>query len=386
MKSSAWAAAVPAVCAAATALPCMLAAQVVATVDVGVTDVRYDGFLPSAAASVSPMFRLERSRLLLTARGTFLRFESGRHSLQANAAGSAFSAPVGHLRAELTGNVGASRYAEFASFSHLLVGPRVHWAGNREGTWLGGAIGTTSFAREQRPVTALAAGAWAQRLGAIWLLIATTTRVGDTSYVDFESATHYQRGRLTFDGSLGVRALSHGAGHGMYGEANGAFALGAWLSLVVSGGRYPTDPTRGSVSGRYVGLGLRINAWPRRTIATMPARRMAFPSHGSADADSEDPPSASVETLPCLCTGRTLVIHAGAAKLVEVSGDFTDWDPVIVAPRGSGTWVVSTPLAPGTYRFNVRLDGGQWIVPAGVTRMKDDFGGEVGVLIVPSGS
>lgn len=380
-KFGAWAAAVAAIYAAVSALPCLLAAQVAATVDVGVTDVRYDGFLPSTAASVSPMFRLERSRLLLTARGTFLRFESGNHSLQANAAGSFFSAPLGQWRVEMTGGVGASRYAEFASFSHLLFGPRIHLAGNREGAWVGGTLGTTSFAHEQRPVTALAAGAWAHRSGATWLFSASTTHVGDTSYVDFEGAARFQRGRLTFDGSFGLRGLGRGAGHGLYGEASGAFALGAGLSLILSGGRYPTDPTRGSVSGRYVGLGLRIHPWPRRTIMAMPARRMAFASRGAADAD--DPAAVSVETLPCLCAGRTIVIHAGAANLVEISGDFTDWEPVAVVPRGSGTWVVSDPLASGVYRFNVRLDGGEWIVPAGVTRMKDEFGGEVGVLIVP---
>ncbi len=373
MKFGAPAAAVVAACAA-TAGPSALHAQVTAAVDVGVSDVRYDGFLPSAAASVSPMFRIERPRLYITARGTLLRFESGNLSLQANASGSVFSGPLGRLRVELTGNAGSSRYAEFAGFSHLLLGPRLHLVGDRQGVWVGATLGTTSFGTNQRPVRALAAGAWTQRIGATWLVSLTTTGVGDTAYVDFESAGHYERGRLSLEGSLGVRSRSNGAGHGVYGEASGALALGAWLSIILSGGRYPTDPIRGSVSGRYVGLGLRIKTWPRRTTATMPARQIAVPVHGSPDRD--DPPSASVER-------RTLVIRAAGAKLVEVTGDFTDWNPVILTSDTTGTWAVSVPLGRGTYRFNIRLDGGEWMVPAGVTRIKDEFGGEVGLLVVP---
>ena len=380
MKFGAQAAAVVAACATAAG-PGTLDAQVGASVDIGVSDVRYDGFLPSAAASISPMFRLERPRLYINARGTALRFESGNLSLQGNASGSVFSGPLGRLRVELTGNAGSSRYADFASFSHLLLGPRLHLVGDRQGVWIGTTLGTTSFGASQRPVAALAAGAWTQRLGATWLVNLSTTGVGDTAYVDLEGAGHYERGRLSLEGSLGVRGRSTGAGHGVYGEASGALALGPWVSVILSGGRYPTDPIRGSVSGRYVGLGLRIRAWPRRTTATMPARQIVLPVHGSAAPD--DPPFASVEMRSCACQGRTLVIHAPGARLVEVSGDFTDWNPVALAADTSGTWVMSVPLRQGTYRFNVRLDGGEWMAPAGATRISDEFGGEVGLLVVP---
>lgn len=379
-KHGAWAVAVA--CAAVAAPVRPLHTQVAATVDVGFTDVRYDGFLPSAAASVSPMFQLQQPRLLLTARGTALRFESGRHSLQASVAGSFFPPPIGRLRAELTANAGASSYADFAGFSHLLAGPRLHLAGDRQGVWVGGTLGTTSFGTAQRrSVKGFATGAWAQRLGATWLVNATTTHVGDTSYLDLEGAAHYERGRVTLEGSLGLRSRSQGGGHGVYGEASGALALGDWLAIVLSGGRYPTDPTRGSVSGRYLGVSLRISPVAHRTAVTMPARQIAFPTHGSADPG--DPPAASVELGRCECSGRILLIHARSATLVEVSGDFTDWDPVTLASGGSGTWLVAAPLAPGTYRFNVRLDGGEWMVPAGVTRLKDEFGGDVGVVVVP---
>src|SRR5262245_17026816 len=210
VKSGARAAAVGLACAAAVASARTAAAQVAANLDVGLTDVRYDGFLPSSAASVSPMLQLQASRFVLTTRGTFLRFESGRRSLQVGAAGSYFPASIGPWQIELSGNGGASRYADFASFSHVLAGPRLHFTGVRQGVWVGGTFGATSFGTGNKAVTSYASGGWAQRLGATWVVSATTTRVGDTSYVDLLGSTHYEAGRVTLDGSLGSRSRSQG--------------------------------------------------------------------------------------------------------------------------------------------------------------------------------
>src|SRR5437870_9774039 len=51
---------------------------------------------------------------------------------------------------------------------------------------------------------------------------------------------------------------SRGAGHGVYGEASTTFTLGERTALLISGGRYPTDPVSGSVAGRYLSAGLRL--------------------------------------------------------------------------------------------------------------------------------
>jgi len=376
----AWAATAVFACSLATLST--LAAQTGATMDLGVTDVRYDGFLPSAGASVSPEFRLERPHVLVWARGTYLQFESGRHSIQANAAGSMLSGPWRGLRAEISGRVGVSRYADFASFSHLLATPRVHLFGDREGGWVGGTAGTTWLGGADRPVTAAELGTWARRLGISWLISATNTHVGDTVYTDFQGAAHARRGRFAFDGSVGVRTWSKGGGHGVYGEASGGVALNPWLSIIASGGRYPTDPTSGSISGRYFGIAFRMTALPRRQPLAAPLRP-AHASHHSAP-DSADPPvAASVELRDCHCAGMVLVVHAPGATLVEVTGDFSNWEPVTLTPADAGAWTAVLSLSHGSYRFNVRIDGGDWIVPEGVSRLADEFGGDVGLLRVP---
>jgi len=67
-------------------------------------------------------------------------------------------------------------------------------------------------------------------------------------------------------------------------------------------------------------------------------------------------------------------------------GDFTDWRPVVLTASGDGTWEVTLPIAPGIHRVNVRVNGGAWSVPPGLTVATDDFGGEVGLLPIGDGA
>jgi hypothetical protein len=39
-------------------------------------------------------------------------------------------------------------------------------------------------------------------------------------------------------------------------------------------------------------------------------------------------------------------------------------------------------IAPGVHRVNVRADGGPWRPPPGLSVVRDEFGGEVGLLVV----
>jgi hypothetical protein len=63
-------------------------------------------------------------------------------------------------------------------------------------------------------------------------------------------------------------------------------------------------------------------------------------------------------------------------------GDFTDWEPVSLAPVGKGVWEVRLPVAPGVHRVNVRIDGGAWLVPAGTRLERTEFGSAVGIVVV----
>jgi hypothetical protein len=75
-------------------------------------------------------------------------------------------------------------------------------------------------------------------------------------------------------------------------------------------------------------------------------------------------------------------VRAPGARLVEVMGDFTDWEPVQLKLMGDA-WRFETPLRSGVRRLNVRVDGGPWSVPVGATLEHDDFGTAVGTIPVP---
>ncbi len=79
---------------------------------------------------------------------------------------------------------------------------------------------------------------------------------------------------------------------------------------------------------------------------------------------------------------RTVRVRAAGARRVEIMGDFSDWEPVELAPAGDGfSTIVAMPA--GNRRIVVRVDGGTWLLAANTPAVDDDFGGRVGLLLVP---
>jgi hypothetical protein len=78
-------------------------------------------------------------------------------------------------------------------------------------------------------------------------------------------------------------------------------------------------------------------------------------------------------------------IRAAGADSVEIMGDVTGWEPVRMRPdqRNPRELRLSLPAKPGTSQVNIRVNGGPWIVPPGLTVIKDETGTEVGILIIP---
>lgn len=346
--------------------------------------MRYDGFLPSGAAAVTPVVRWDRGAGTLAARGTYLRFESGRRSLQGIVSASFFTPPrvrSRRWRGELSLSAGGSRYADFASFWHATGEARFHRVGEdgRSGAWIGGTGGRTSYGRAPRPVAIAGVGVWTRRSGVTLAASASRSFVGDTAYSDIGATVHASSDRVQLDGSLAARVSSSGGGHGVYGEWSATLSLGERTALFVSGGRYPTDPVSGSVAGRYASAGLRVRTATLRPRAT---RERWPPGRPPAGADGDAASVARLE-LRAATGGTRVLLHAPGATLVELAGDFTDWQPLALEPAGGDAWEAVMPIASGVHRLNVRIDGGPWIAPAGSTRAADEFGGEVGMVVIP---
>lgn len=373
--------------ASVTAATCLAGAaaavaQTGASVDIGVSTVRYDGFLPSGAASLTPTLTWEQPGA--TARGTYLHFESGRRSLQGVVAASFFTHPgltSRPWRGELSFSAGGSSYADFASFWHATGEARVHFVAEGRGAWLGGAGGRTSYGRAPRPVAIASFGAWVRQARTTVAASVTRSIIGDTAYTDLASNLHATRGSFELSGSLGARMSSRGAGRGVYGETSATVTLGPQTALFVSGGRYPTDPVGGSVAGRYATIGVRLRTAPPRSPIRDPQPR----SRASANADGGGGAgsAARLEVRPATGGMVRIVVYAAAAAMVELAGDFTDWDPITLHRTAEGSWATEVRIPSGLHRVNVRGDGGEWTAPAGTTRVADEFGGEVGILSVP---
>ena len=80
---------------------------------------------------------------------------------------------------------------------------------------------------------------------------------------------------------------------------------------------------------------------------------------------------------------RARYVLLDGARTVEVMGDFTDWRPVALTLVTPTQWEVQLSVAPGVHRVNVRINGGGWFAPAGTRAEETEFGGVVGVLVVP---
>ncbi len=358
-------------------------AQVTANVEAGFSEVQYDGFLASAAASISPTLRWEhpRGRGFLSARGTYLRFESGNHSLDGSATGSWFTPLARHWRGEVGVAAGASDYANFASFNHGVAEARLHLMDGDRGGWFGATLGRSSFGSGPRRVTVVAMGVWLLRADRTLFVSLDRSFVGETAYTDLRSSARWRGAGIALEGIVGARLWSRGGGRGVSGEGSAILTLGRQAALVVSAGRYPTDAVSGSIAGRYVTAALRLGTISvrRPPAPVFLASPHASGSNGSITTDTR------LEIQERQDDDVRLTLYAPGATAVEISGDFTDWRPVPLSrnPGNGDAWWATFRIPPGMHRINVRRDGGPWMAPGGTTRSVDDYDGEVGVFILP---
>ena len=333
---------------------------------------------------MTPAATWTRPGATLIARGSYLRFESGHRSLQGLIAASLFTPhallPDG-WRGEVTVSGGGSSYADFASFWHATGEARVHFVAPGRGAWMGATTGRTSYGNAARPVAVAGIGGWARRGRLMLTASASRSFIGDTAYTDVESTAEVGAGAWGLHGSVGARISSRGGGHGVYGAGEVTRALSQRIAVLVSGGRYPTDPVSGSVAGRYLTVGVRIRkSTPPRPPTGDPVQRGRAP----AAADGEATLAPQIEIRPAGDGGVRLLVRAPGASSVELAADFTDWHPVMLERvMEEGAWQLLLPVASGLHRLNVRIDGGKWIAPAGTTRSADEFGSEVGIVAVP---
>ncbi len=338
---------------------------------------------PAGAQGVSVRVGGVNARYADTVSGT-----AAAASLHAELARGPFSASADFVHARFTGGAGASTQAaaNLTAFRSLSA---VSGAGLRAvggASFLTGGGGTTAWSASTEAFVAVMRGGWlatagasggglrditgAQRpafggflaarreLGSLSLETrVATTWSRTTRFTDLTGGAEWARGRLTVGADAGARAGDLGGDPLV--QAHAEFRLVPALSLEASAGSFPRDLT-GFMSGRFVNAGLRIALAREPTARTAGAVRVEPGGDGTARVTFDVPDAASV----------------------AIVGEWNQWQPAPLVRVARGRWQAVLPLARGAWRFQLVIDGSRWIVPPGVPRLPDDFGGEVGVLVI----
>jgi hypothetical protein len=286
---------------------------------------------------------------------------------------------------------------------------RKHWMSQDQGAWVGVTVGGRTQDQTQFASIAAEASMWRSVAPTTTLLVsASAINAGDFMYYYAHADAPQAEFRVPHTARFGelAGAVRH-ADRRLEMSLDGRYRIGPaavlggstaftgdvayWLTsryaVVGMIGRHLADPALGTASTVYASISLRIAA-----------RSVAAQSHGSMPREPLPSRRPDVmharDTRVVVGAGAVLrevelsAVHDGAqivlrvaGETVEVAGDFSDWQPVTLVGR-SGAWTLPQALAAGVYRFVIRVDGGDWRPANGLPRMRDDFGGEVGVVTI----
>ena len=369
-------------------------AQVVGTLGAGTGHITYDDTPRLTVVSVTPAVMFEGERTTLSAAGSFTRFDGGIWSAQALAAGSRFTDAHGPFRAELSAQFESNSHRGMLRTAEAIAQGRGHLvsAGDR-GVWLGAGAGHAWRAPAGGAVVRADVGAWAQ-LGEATVRITAAhnsvgirtrtvsaepnmaaevidTRVASISkttvrYVDTEAHVAWSHARVAVDALAGQRMIRNGDRTNTW-LLGGSLMLTDRLAIVGSTGESAFDVAQGLPGGRFATIALRVTT---RAGAALEMRSRARATARNMETWREQDGTV------------LLVVHAPHARRVELMGDFTDWRPLVMRREADDHFAARIQLPAGSYRINVRVDGGSWTAPPGTTPVADEYNGAAGLLVI----
>lgn len=380
-------------CCLLLAAVCPVGAQApVRTRDVGVATVGYDNGLTLGAVTLTETAAIERPQGALFATGLVSLFNDGRWSMQGGITGSRFSAPLpvtgslGRLfrsvRGELSFNATSTAQQDFMPTLQLLGQARLHLQHEQYAIHGGGALARTFDGFQWRTTVLGDYGGWA-RVGPYVVSYTGTPmqlQYGDVLF-DNEGSVSWTHKRVTFDASAGVRLGEAQRGTVAWGSLTATWPLIAGALGTVSVGNYPVDIIQGLPGARYAAVALRL---PNGRFS-LRSRARAVP----APRVIERPALPETERLALVIGGsldslslREIRVWAPGITTVELMADFTDWIPVPLIKQPTGEWRGYYQVTPGIHRVNLRLNREELDVPVNLARVRDDFVGDVGLVIV----
>jgi hypothetical protein len=261
---------------------------------------------------------------------------------------------------------------------------RQHFVGRSRGAWFGGGVGATSRDGIESNSASLDGGVW-QRLDFLYVSAGLTRTVSedwplllasgvqrnpdDERYELFDAqlTAQVRNGPHNFTLQYLTRAGVAGTAADFQAlTASGTLQLTERFALLATAGRQLADPLRGLPQADLITFSARVSLGPK-PLPVM--QRSAI---------------ARAEVTPIVGGGGELVVSVFASDtmLVDVAGDFSEWRPVQMEREGA-FWVARVRLPPGKYRVAVRSNLGPWRAPRNLARVRDDYGGEAGLVVIP---
>jgi len=185
---------------------------------------------------------------------------------------------------------------------------------------------------------------------------------------DVETSASWSVRQLRLDAIIGARREVDSTRRSVWGRMTATTRLSSRSMLVGTIGRQPAQLAFGVPASNFASLSVSLFA-PRR--------------HGPPDTVAVSADASSAFLVRAAGPGRyTVSCRLPGARRVELSGDFDSWKPVEMRETAPGLWTARLSITPGTYHMNVRVDDGAWTAPPGVTPMRDEFDGTVGIVVV----
>jgi len=342
------------------------------TVDVTTSRMRYADSVDALAVSVAPELSITSRRTSLFAAGMISQL-GGATTSSGLVNGSLYPGRRGAFMPELELRVGGSRHSDGSRTGEFLASGRLHVARESVGSWVGIGGGRT-WDVAWRDIIRADVGAWLSQERQGVALVFMPTRVDDSiRYADATFALQHTQDRFEVGATLGLRGGDRlpdlPSDRRLWGGAALTYWVAPAVAVIGSVGTYPVDFTQGYPGGRYATIGIRVA--PRRLQLSRPSVTV-------------EPPTDALQDFRSRARGAEMELRvlAPGAKSVDVAGDFTSWDSVAMRRQSGGWWLLRLPIPKGTHQMNVRVNGGNWLVPPGLTRITDEFGVVSGLLVV----
>ncbi len=195
----------------------------------------------------------------------------------------------------------------------------------------------------------------------------------------------WQFGGIAISASKTWRAgfgATHGTGSG-YAIAS-LWQLRGPFTFAAQAGRQLADPLRGLPQASYMSMSMRVQLGRTPNARVYATRIRGAANRVASDLFVFEPIAGAEYRLERRDGGAELVLRVTAASdaIVEVAHSANEWTPLRLT-RDGDAFVARVTLASGAHRVALRVNGGAWRAPRGLSRVSDDFGGSAGLLIVP---